>query len=174
MFSDNSLPRLKLQINLQAPVMQAKDIMIQASPAEVWAVLSDISNWIHWNKKITQAQIDGAPTAGTSFRWTVNGAKIHSLVHTSIQGQAFGWSGTTFGGSAIHNWYFEARPEGTLVRVEESMEGWLVKLFQKKMNQDLARDMVYWLERLREESLRGEILRGERRDGRSQRGEERF
>lgn len=43
-------------------------------------------------------------------------------------------------------------PNGMKVRVEESMEGWLIKLMKKKMNEKLAEDMLYWLEQLKNES----------------------
>ncbi|MDO8366957.1 MAG: hypothetical protein Q7T20_09185, partial [Saprospiraceae bacterium] len=59
---------------------------------------------------------------------------IRLVLHTADTNRAFGWSGQTFGGSAIHNWYFEYKNGSTLVKVEESMEGWLIALFKKKMN----------------------------------------
>ena len=142
----------KMEINQEAPVKQSKQLFIQASPEKVWSVLTDINNWVRWNEKITRAHIEGKPVTGTSFRWTVNGAKIKSVLHTVEPCRAFGWSGVTFGGSAIHNWYLEKREGGAIVKVEESMQGWLVGLFRKKMNKDLEKDMQFWLEQLKRES----------------------
>ena len=138
-----------MQVNQHAPVLQANQIFIQASPERVWAVLTDINQWPTWNPKISRAALEGSPVVGAKFNWKVNGASIRSIVHTADVDRAFGWSGTTFGGSAIHNWHLESQNGGTLVKVEESMEGWLVGLFQKKMNRDLAADMVFWLEKLK-------------------------
>jgi hypothetical protein len=143
-----------MQVNINAPVLQRNEILIHATPARVWSVLTDINRWVEWNEKISRAHIAVPVATNAGFAWTVNGARIKSVLHTVQNGRAFGWSGTTFGGSAIHNWYLEQHPGGTMVKVEESMEGWLVGLFKNKMNRDLARDMQYWLEALKKESER--------------------
>lgn len=149
--NSNAQSSFMMQVNKQAPVYQANTIAIQATPEKVWAVLTNINHWTSWNPKITQAALTSSPTVGASFRWTVNGAKISSVIHTATPNTAFGWSGTTFGGSAIHNWTLEANGNTTVVHVEESMQGWLIGLFKKKMNTDLAADMQLWLEKLKAE-----------------------
>ena len=138
-----------MNINANAPVFQANEIFIQATPERVWVVLTDINQWPTWNSKISKATLEGQAAAGARFQWKVNGANIRSILHTADTYHTFGWSGVTFGGSAIHNWYLESKNGGTVVKVEESMEGWLVGLFKKKMNRDLAADMAFWLERLK-------------------------
>jgi uncharacterized protein YndB with AHSA1/START domain len=138
-----------MQVNRNAPVFQSNEILIQASPERVWAVLTDINQWPSWNPKISRAAIQSAPMVGAKFNWKIKGASIRSILHTVETIRAFGWSGVTFGGSAIHNWYLENKNGHTLVRVEESMEGWLVGLFKKKMNADLALDMAFWLKKLK-------------------------
>lgn len=142
----------KMEINQNAPVKQAKQISINASPEKVWSVLTNINAWTKWNNKITKAQLNEIAKSGAKFEWTVNSASIKSVLHTVKPNEAFGWSGTTFGGSAIHNWYLEDQNGKTLVKVEESMEGWLVWLFKGKMNKDLEKDMQFWLEKLKAES----------------------
>jgi uncharacterized protein YndB with AHSA1/START domain len=141
-----------MQVNQNAPVFQAAEILIQASPERVWMVLTDIQQWPTWNPNISRAKLDGPLSVAAKFNWKVKGASIRSILHTVDVQRAFGWSGTTFGGSAIHNWYLETHNGHTLVRVEESMEGWLVNLFKNKMNRDLATDMFFWLEKLKEAS----------------------
>ena len=144
--------KFKMKVNANAPVFQANEILIQASPERVWAVLTEINQWPNWNAKITRANLEGPTQVGAKFQWKVNGASIKSVLHTVDYQQAFGWSGVTFGGSAIHNWYLKAQNGHTLVQVEESMEGWLVALFKNKMNKDLAADMRFWLEQLKKRS----------------------
>ena len=144
-----------MQVNANAPVYQANEILIHTSPDRVWAVLTAIDQWPDWQTKITKATLESPVTAGARFQWTVNGARIQSILHTVEAHRAFGWSGTTFGGSAIHNWTLENKNGQTLVKVEESMAGWLVRLFKKKMNRDLAADMRYWLEQLKTQSEGG-------------------
>ncbi len=97
------------------------------------------------------ATLEGALKVGAEFHWKINGAAIRSTVHTLEQYRVLGWSGVTFGTTAIHKWYLEPHGGGTLVKVEESMEGWLVRIFSKKMNRDLAADMTYWLEVLKKQ-----------------------
>lgn len=141
-----------MKINENAPVKQKNQIVINAAPEKVWTVLTDINQWVSWNKKITKAQAPETQKVGVHFDWKVNGVSIKSTLHTVDPHKAFGWSGTTFGGSAIHNWYLTPQGTGTLVKVEESMEGWLMSLFKNKMNKDLAKDMQFWLDMLKRES----------------------
>ena len=138
-----------MQVNQNAPVFQYNEIFIPATLEKVWDVLTDVPGWPAWNKKISKAQLTQPVAAGSAFRWTINGAAIRSVFHTVEENRALGWSGVTFGATAIHNWFFTLRDGGVQVRVEESMEGWLVALFRKKMNRDLATDMQYWLEALK-------------------------
>lgn len=145
----NAQNSTNMQINQNAPVKQNKAIFIQATPEKVWAVLTDINNWPKWNPKISKAEMNESIAPSAKFKWTVNGAKIKSTLHTVDPHKTFGWSGTTFGGSAIHNWYLSAQGDGTYMQVEESMEGWLIKLFKQKMNRDLGADMLIWLEQLK-------------------------
>lgn len=143
-----------MNINENAPVVQRNQILIEASPEQVWEVLTNINQWPVWNKKITKASLAQSLSNGSQFAWKVNGANIRSTLHTVEPTQAFGWSGKGFGASAIHNWYLEKQGNGTLVKVEESMEGWLISLFKGKMNRDLAKDMQHWLEVLKMECER--------------------
>jgi uncharacterized protein YndB with AHSA1/START domain len=143
-----------MQINKKAPVQASSQIHIHATPEKVWAVLTQIHLWTNWHPKISKAVAEAPAAVGTKFAWTINGAKIKSQIHTVDPFQSFGWSGTTFGGSAIHNWYLSSVNGGTLVQGEESMEGWLVALFKQKMNKDLAKDMDFWLEQLQREAER--------------------
>ena len=143
-----------MQINQNAPVKANAEILINATPEQVWAVLTNINQWTKWNSKVSKSVANQPVAKGSSFSWTINGAKIHSQLHTVETFKSFGWSGKTFGATAIHNFYLSASNGGTLVKVEESMEGWLVRLFKNKMNKDLAKDMVYWLEQMKAECER--------------------
>jgi len=90
--------------------------------------------------------------SGFLFDQKTNRSKIKSKVHTLVSNEVLGWTGKAFGASAIHNWYLERIENGTRIRVEESMEGWIINLMKKKMNEKLADDMKYWLEQLKIES----------------------
>lgn len=142
----------QMTINQEAPVVQTKEIVINATPENVWMVLTDIQNWDEWNNKIMKPKIVGSLEVGQTFVWKTNGSKIKSEIHTYNPFKVFGWKGKTFGAKAIHNWYLESIEKGTRVVVEESMEGWIIKLMKKKMNKILIEDITYWLEQLKKES----------------------
>lgn len=140
-----------MNINQQAPVIQKREIIIEATPEEVWDILTNINAWQQWNDRIKKSSMQEELVVGSPFTWTINGSKIKSRVHSLSPYKMFGWEGKAFGASAIHNWYLEVCDHGTKVTVEESMEGWVINLIKKKMNEKLADDMEYWLEHLKVE-----------------------
>ena len=142
----------QMTINQEAPVVQTKEIIINATPKVVWSVLTNVQNWNNWNERIKNPKLQGNLEVGSSFTWKTNGTKIKSKIHSFVPNKTLGWQGKTFGASAIHNWYLESTGNGTNVRVEESMEGWIINLIKKKMNKKLEDDMLYWLEQLKQES----------------------
>lgn len=141
--------QVNVDINQDAPVVQSNEIYIKAAPDKVWEVLINIENWDEWNNKIKNPKLQEELKVGATFTWKTNGSKIKSKIHTYKTNQAIGWTGKTLGARAIHNWYLEPTERGTLVKVEESMEGWIVKLMKKKINKTLKEDMAYWLEQLK-------------------------
>ncbi len=144
--------KMNTQINPQAPVACSKQILINASPKKVWAVLTDINRWANWQTDITKPKLAGPLKPGTTFDWKTGGAGIHSTLHTVEPNKAFGWTGKTFGMFAIHNWTLTETTNGTLVSVDETMQGLLASLLKKSFNKNLATGMQRWLELLKSES----------------------
>lgn len=62
----------------------------------------------------------------------------------------FGWTGTTIGTSAVHNWTFADRDGSTLVKVEESLEGMLPRLFKRYFQRTLDQGIQTSLEELKQ------------------------
>lgn len=141
-----------MKINNEAPVVQKNEIFINETTEKIWKILTNIENWDKWNNRIKNPILREDLKVGTTFIWKTGGSKINSKVHTILPEKEFGWTGKTFGATAIHNWYLEPNKNGTKVKVEESMEGLIIVLMKKKMNQKLADDMKFWLERLKFES----------------------
>lgn len=141
-----------MTINQEAPVVQTKETIINATPKKVWEILTHIKNWEEWNERIKKPTLQGELGMGSTFTWKINGSGIKSKIHSFTPYKMLGWTGKAFGASAIHNWYLEPTENGTKVRVEESMEGWIINLMKRKMNEKLADDMVYWLKQLKKES----------------------
>ena len=137
-------------INHNAPVKCSKSITINASSEKVWAVLTNIDAWASWQTDILKPKLNGALEPNTSFDWKTGGASIHSSLHTVQPFQYFGWTGQTFGMFAIHNWTLTELNGQTQVSVDESMEGFLAKLFKKSFNRNLEKGMQHWLELLKQ------------------------
>jgi uncharacterized membrane protein len=146
--AQNSSP---MDINQEAPVVQTKSIIINEKPEKIWGIISDVENWTKWNNKIKKVNVEGELKVESDFTWTSGGSKITSKVHTFDSYETLGWTGKTFGARAIHNWHFEEVEGGTKIIVEESMEGWLISLLKKKMNNILEQDIIFWLEQLKVE-----------------------
>jgi len=146
---------MNIPINSKAPVIERQQILIPADPAVVWQVLTDINAWPEWQSSVSQAKLRGAPVEGTPFTWKAGGIRLKSSIHTAQPSFAFGWTGKTWGASAVHNWMLEPQPEGTLVKVEESLKGFLPLLFRAKFQKDLGRGMEL---NLRELKVRAEMM----------------
>jgi len=144
--------------NPSAPVTTHQSIVIEASPAQVWAVLTDTNNWAAWLPDIKRPHLNGALQPGTTLDWKSSGAGIHSSLHTVAPAQELGWTGKSLGVCAIHNWTLPAGPNGTEVVVDESMQGLLARLLQGPLNRGLARGTLQWLELLKAEAEKLPVL----------------
>lgn len=136
-------------INKNAPVQTVQKITIKASPEKIWKIMSDVNHWNNWSKDIQEPIMKGAFVKGNSFDWKSGGLTIHSTIHTAIPYSKIGWSGTAFGAFAIHNWTFTQMNGYTEVKVEESMEGWMVKLMNRKFQKGLEQSLQTWLNNLK-------------------------
>ncbi|WP_089874432.1 SRPBCC family protein [Epilithonimonas hungarica] len=97
-------------------------------------------------------KINGAFKPGSSFNWKSNGLTITSTLQTVEINKMVGWSGPAFGAFAIHTWYFTEHNGQTTIRVEESMEGWLVTLLKSTFQSSLDTSIEYWLDALKTEA----------------------
>ena len=116
--------------------------------------MTNIENWATWQNEISGVKLNGILEPNTSFEWKTGGAKIHSTLHTVEPFKYFGWTGRTFGMFAIHNWTLAEENGQTIVEVDESMEGFLAKLFKNAFNKNLEKGMQNWLDMLKKECER--------------------
>lgn len=144
---------MNIPINENAPVKSRNQIEIKAPIDKVWIIRTDIKNWIKWQKAVTETKVDGKIEEGTNFKWKAGGLSFRSTIHTSKPHTEFGWTGTTIGASAIHNWTFKQTENNTtIVIVEESLEGLLPKLFRKFFQKHLDKGVLTNLMELKEAS----------------------
>ena len=111
--------------------------------------MRDIDHWSAWQNEVTNPKLAGPFEKGSSFDWQSGGLTIHSTLHTVVPDRQIGWSGKAFGAFAIHNWSFTESNGKTIVRVEESMEGWLVSLMRQRFQTGLEQSLQVWLKNLR-------------------------
>jgi len=140
-----------VQINPNAPAVARREIKIKARPEEVWAIHTDIDGWWKWNADINESKLNGQLIEGATFAWKSRGSDISSTIEVLEPGRCIGWSGRTLGARAVHVWTLEAAGEETLVRTEESMEGWLVSLLRGMMRKRLDQSLNAWLVDLKNE-----------------------
>lgn len=136
-------------IHANAPVVTREQIVINAPVEVVWAVFADVDSWPQWQKEIPTSKLNGPFKEGSSFDWKTHGLTITSTFHTIDANNMIGWSGPSFGAFAIHNWYFIRQGNRTIVKVEESMEGWLVTLMKNKFQSVNKGSLIYWLDALK-------------------------
>lgn len=140
---------MNIPINLRAPVHSKNQIVIAAPAEKVWSVLSDIRNWPKWQRAVKETTVPGGVAEGTVFRWKAGGLSFTSKIHTMKPNANLGWTGTTIGASAIHNWFFEDRGNQTLVRVEESLQGVFPSLFRAYFQKNLDAGVIANLQELK-------------------------
>ena len=140
---------MNVPVNPSAPVNARGEIAISAPSGVVWGLLTGIEEWPGWQQAVTEATLLGPLAEGTEFRWKAGGIAFRSRIHTMAERRMFGWTGTTLGASAIHNWWFEDSEGGTTVRVEESLEGVLPRLLRSYFQRNLDAGILTPLDELR-------------------------
>lgn len=140
---------MNIPINENASVKSKNQIEIDAPLATVWDVLTDINNWANWQKAVSETIVDGEIKEGTRFNWKAGGLSFKSRIHTVDSMSMFGWTGTTFGASAIHNWTFKEKDNKTIVKVEESLQGVFPRLFRGYFQKNLDAGVRTNLEELK-------------------------
>jgi uncharacterized membrane protein len=149
----NQEDNMNIPINENAPVKSKNQMEIHAPVDTVWYILTDIKNWTKWQTAVTETIVDEKMEEGIEFKWKAGGLSFKSKIHTSKPYTAFGWTGTTIGAAAIHNWSFIKKDNNTtIVIVEESLQGIFPKLFKKYFQNNLDKGVLTNLIELKEAS----------------------
>lgn len=147
--SDSRLQQLAAdgQIQQDAPVKASSEIVIDAPPERVWAILTDVNDWPKWQRDISRADMRGPLQPGAEFTWT-SGMQINSRIALLRPPQAFGWTGKAHNARAIHVWKLEPLPNNqTRVSTNESMEGFMLSAFYS--SKKLKESQEHWLASLK-------------------------
>jgi hypothetical protein len=152
-----------MRIDANAAVRGSAEIEVDARPEVVWDVLTAIDEWPQWNPDVTEASMEGELSEGTRFRWKSGRATITSTLRVVQPPREVAWTGKTLGLDAIHLFRLQPLNGGTVVTTEESWNGWVARLFRKRMQATLQRAMEAGLESLKTEAERRAASRRPRR-----------
>jgi uncharacterized membrane protein len=132
----------KIETKQNAPAFHSDEIRIKAPIEKVYNTLYDISSWPKWRSDVKETIIEGSPKVDKQFEWKAGGLKIKSKLHTVKANKAYGWTGKILWISAVHNWSFEGSNGVTVVKVEESMEGFGSSLMKGSLKKTLRKDLL--------------------------------
>lgn len=136
---------MNIPVNKDAPVISDSEIIIDAPKEKVWQILTTINDWPEWQTEVTESNLKGELREGAEFKWKAGRLSFTSKIHTIEPKNKFGWTGETFGASAIHNWFFKDKGEKTIIYVEESLQGVFPLLFksyfQRNLNEGMKRNL---------------------------------
>ena len=116
------------------------EIDIDATPAEVWQVLTDLEGWADWNPFITSSI--GTPAVGETLvnRMEPPGGKAITFkpkVTVVEDTKTFEWLGK-LGFSGVfdgrHRFEIETSPTGTRFVQSETLDGMLVRVMRKSLD----------------------------------------
>jgi hypothetical protein len=137
-----------------APAFAREEATISATVQEVWDVLSDLEKWPEWNGSVSTMKIFGPVLPNTEFHWVAGGIKIKSRIEEVQAPNRIAWSGRTMGIKAVHVWELSSVGDLAKVRTEESFQGLIVRLFARRMNNELAKALRQGLGALKSEAER--------------------
>ena len=149
------MPRIIVPRNV--PAFASMDTLVNASVQEVWNVLSELEKWPEWNESVTSMKVKGPLAVGTEFIWVAGGMKIKSRIEEVEAPHRIAWSGVTMGIRAMHLWKFTSAETMTKVHTEESFQGFIVRLFAKRMNRELKNALTQGLAALKKEAEKRRI-----------------
>ena len=144
-----------MDANREAPAFAEHEIYIEAQPAAVWALLSDIDGWTSWQSDIAWAKLSGPLAPGSTFKWKSGRTGVSSTLQEVEPPHRLAWTGVAAGARAKHVWVIESQGSGTLVRTQESFEGLVVVLLRSSMQRLLDSSLQAALAALREAAEAG-------------------
>ena len=122
-----------MEIDRSAPAIGEGEIHVTAPPETVWDVIADIDGWPQWpqwNTDVKSTKVAGPVAVGSVFRWKSGASSLTSTFQIVDRPNEIAWTGTTMGIKAIHVFRLRSEIGGTLVRSEESWEGFIASLLK--------------------------------------------
>ena len=139
-----------MDANRNAPAFAEHEIYVEAPPAVVWALLSDIDRWSSWQSDVSSAKLSGPLAPGSTFKWKSGRTGVSSTLQEVEPPRRLAWTGIAAGARAKHAWLIEPQGSGALVRTQESFEGLVVVLLKRSMQRLLDSSLQAALAALKE------------------------
>ncbi|BDI34211.1 hypothetical protein CCAX7_62620 [Capsulimonas corticalis] len=140
----------------KSPIHQFHDIRIAAPASVVWPWLVGVLLWPRYNPMISDiAPLDASAmqlALGVSFQWRRGGYTLLSTVTDYMPGARLGWKNDGLWLRGFQEWLLIPDGDGCVVRVEETLSGFVPWLFRRSISRALGRIQNEWLESLRQVS----------------------
>jgi uncharacterized protein YndB with AHSA1/START domain len=143
-----------MDVDRNAAVIAEAEIEVAAPPETIWEVLSDIERWPAWNPEVKRMALSGQVAPGAEFRWKAGGVSIRSRLEEVDAPRKIGWTGKAAGLRARHVYNFGRRDDATIVTTTESFDGFVARLFRKRLQVSLERSLDQGLTHLKAEAER--------------------
>ncbi len=133
---------MKINVNKNAGAYASGSRIIEKPIEYLYQRLAGISSWPNWRQGIQEVRLIDVDKKCPRFVWKSGGFRYYSQVHTSDGLNEFGWTGRIAWIRAVHNWSFtRVGKSKTIVRIEESLEGFGSTLFKTKLPLLITKDL---------------------------------
>jgi uncharacterized protein YndB with AHSA1/START domain len=133
------------RINEDASIRDRQSVIINAPIEKVWEILTNVNDWPKWNKEIKSAKCEKV-ALGAHFEWHIRLSNFKSTFQVVDKPNLLVWTGKSKLVKSIFVWNLEATDTQTILTVEESLEGFIVPIFnnQSKLH-DILLDWIHAL-----------------------------
>lgn len=134
-----------VDVDRDAPVIVADEILVDAPVVVVWALQTDVSAWMSWRSDIDAAELSEPFAVGSTFRWSTGGLQIASTIQEVRPHRRTAWGGPAAGIVGVHVWGFTPEGNRTRVATVESWAGPAVEADVAQAKAMLAGHIATWL-----------------------------
>jgi hypothetical protein len=99
------------------PVQVGTGVIVAATPAQVWTVLSDLDQWGAWNPKVTKLTAGPGLNAGTTISYTWEEREVKATLEDVKEASLLQWHGARSGADVTLKWMLIPVPAGSSVNL---------------------------------------------------------
>jgi len=137
------------RINEDASIRDRQSVIINAPIEKVWGVLTNVNQWPTWFKEVKMAKCTNVQV-GETFEWHIRPSHFISTFQLVSAPTTLSWTGKSKLVRSIFVWSLEASDNQTILTVEESLEGFIVPVFNNQTK--LHNVLLDWIRALKVEA----------------------